>query len=125
MATHFNIPAWRILWTEEPRRLQSIGLERVGHDWSDLACTDLQPESKNQIDGLQSPDWLAGQACVVSRQSMLQDLSSERCSLSQVNISQLCVFIPLVSVSFSSIKPGCTWLYQDIVTLKLNSKVGT
>ena len=62
MATHFNIPAWRILWTEEPRRLQSIGLERVGHDWSDLACTDLQPESKNQIDGLQSPDWLAGQA---------------------------------------------------------------
>ena len=62
MATHFNIPAWRILWTEEPRRLQSIGLQRVGHDWSDLARTDLQPESKNQTDGLQSPDWLAGQA---------------------------------------------------------------
>ena len=25
MATHFSIPAWRILWTEEPSRLQSIG----------------------------------------------------------------------------------------------------
>ena len=33
-----SILAWRIPWTEEPGRLQSIGLQRVGHDWSDLAC---------------------------------------------------------------------------------------
>ena len=32
MATHSSIPAWRIPWTEEPGRLQSIGLQRVGHD---------------------------------------------------------------------------------------------
>ena len=32
MATHSSILAWRILWTEEPGRLQSIGLQRVGHD---------------------------------------------------------------------------------------------
>ena len=32
MATHSNILAWRILWTEEPGRLQSKGLQRVGHD---------------------------------------------------------------------------------------------
>ena len=32
MATHSSILAWRILWTEEPRELQSIGLQRVGHD---------------------------------------------------------------------------------------------
>ena len=31
MATHSNILAWRILWTEEPGRLLSIGLQRVGH----------------------------------------------------------------------------------------------
>ena len=30
--------AGRILWTEEPGGLQSIGLQRVGHSWSDLAC---------------------------------------------------------------------------------------
>ena len=30
-ATYFIILAWRILWTEEPGRLQSIGLQRVGH----------------------------------------------------------------------------------------------
>ena len=29
MATHSSILAWRILWREEPRRLQSIGLHRV------------------------------------------------------------------------------------------------
>ena len=32
MTTHSSILAWRILWTEEPGRLQSIGLERVRHD---------------------------------------------------------------------------------------------
>ena len=35
MATHSSIPAWRIPWAEEPGGLQSIGLQRVGHDWSD------------------------------------------------------------------------------------------
>ena len=32
MATHSGILAWRIPGTEEPRGLQSIGLQRVGHD---------------------------------------------------------------------------------------------
>ena len=33
MATHSSFLAWRIPWTEEPGRLQSMGLQRVGHDW--------------------------------------------------------------------------------------------
>ena len=32
MATHSSIPAWEIPWTEEPGGLQSMGLQRVGHD---------------------------------------------------------------------------------------------
>ena len=32
MATHSSILAWRIPWTEEPDGLQSIGLQRVGHN---------------------------------------------------------------------------------------------
>ena len=32
MATHSGILAWRIPWTEEPGVLQSMGLQRVGHD---------------------------------------------------------------------------------------------
>ena len=32
IATHSSILAWEIPWTEEPGRLQSMGLQRVGHD---------------------------------------------------------------------------------------------
>ena len=32
MATHSNIHAWKIPWTEEPDRLQSMGSQRVGHN---------------------------------------------------------------------------------------------
>ena len=32
MATHSSVLAWRIPWTEEPGGLQSMGLQRVGHD---------------------------------------------------------------------------------------------
>ena len=37
MASHSSTLAWKILWTEDPGRLQSMGSLRVGHDWSDLA----------------------------------------------------------------------------------------
>ena len=46
MATHSSILAWRIPGTEEPGGLRSMGLQRVGHDWHDLAaataCTDVR-----------------------------------------------------------------------------------
>ena len=32
MATHSSILAWRIPWTEEPGQLQSMGLQRAGHN---------------------------------------------------------------------------------------------
>ena len=32
MAIHSSAIAWKIPWTEEPDRLQSMGLQRVGHD---------------------------------------------------------------------------------------------
>ena len=34
MATHSSILAWRIPWTEEPGRLQSMGSQRVRHEWA-------------------------------------------------------------------------------------------
>ena len=34
MATYSNILAWKIPWMEEPGGLQSMGLQRVGHDWA-------------------------------------------------------------------------------------------
>ena len=41
MATHSSILAWKISWTEGPGRLQSMGLQTIGHD---LVTT--QPEGK-------------------------------------------------------------------------------
>ena len=32
MASHYSILAWKIPWTEEPGKLQSMGSQRVGHD---------------------------------------------------------------------------------------------
>ena len=34
IATHSSILAWKIPWTEEPGALQSMGSQRVGHDWA-------------------------------------------------------------------------------------------
>ena len=39
MGTPSSILAWRILWTEKPGRLQSIGSDRAQHNCSNLACT--------------------------------------------------------------------------------------
>ena len=42
MATHSSILAWKIPWTEEPGGLQSMGSQRVRHDWAtNLSLTDL------------------------------------------------------------------------------------
>ena len=42
MARHSSVLAWMIPWTKELSGLQSIGLQRVGHDWSDLIHTARQ-----------------------------------------------------------------------------------
>ena len=44
MATHSSVLAWRIPGTGEPGRLPSMGLHRVGHDWSDLAAAAADRE---------------------------------------------------------------------------------
>ena len=34
MATHSSILAWEVPWLEEPGELQSMGSQRLGHDWA-------------------------------------------------------------------------------------------
>ena len=43
MATHSSILAWKIPWTEEPGRLQSLGFQRIRHD----RATSLQMVRKS------------------------------------------------------------------------------
>ena len=43
MATHSSTLAWNIPWTKEPGRLQSMGLQRVRHDWAaSLSFTEFK-----------------------------------------------------------------------------------
>ena len=41
MATHSSILAWRIPWTEEPGKIQSMKWQRVGHDRVTKCSTDI------------------------------------------------------------------------------------
>ena len=50
MTTHSSVLAWRIPWTEEPGGLQSIGLQRVGHNGSDLTQVDIYIHINNYVD---------------------------------------------------------------------------
>ena len=67
MATHPSILAWRIPWMEEPGRLQSMGLLRVGHDFTfTFHFHSLEKEMAThsnslawRIPGTEEPGWLA------------------------------------------------------------------
>ena len=46
MATHSSVLAWRILWTEGPGGLQSMGLQRVKHNWATHTFLDATQTDK-------------------------------------------------------------------------------
>ena len=46
MATHSSILAWKIPWTEEPGRLQSMRPQRVGHNEETFTFRQLVPQSE-------------------------------------------------------------------------------
>ena len=82
MAPDSSVLAWRILWTEEPGGLLSIGLHRVRHDSSDLACTHALEKKKaihscscleNPVDG---GAWWAAIYGVARSRTRLKRLSS-------------------------------------------------
>ena len=54
MAIHSRTIAWEIPWTEEPGRLQSMGSQRVGHDWATSLYTisTLMAESEEELKSL-------------------------------------------------------------------------
>ena len=47
MATHSSTLAWKIPWTEKPGGLQSMGSQRVGHDW--VTSLSLMAESEEEL----------------------------------------------------------------------------
>ena len=55
MATHPSILGWRIIGTEEPGRLQSMGLKRVGHSWAPSTFTFFQCLCNTKVRSVLSP----------------------------------------------------------------------
>ena len=52
MTTHSSILDWEIPWTEEPGRLQSMGLQRVRHDFHFFFHPALLPSSWGTLDNI-------------------------------------------------------------------------
>ena len=66
MATHSSSIAWKIPWMEEPGRLQSMGSQRVRHDWATSLSSQVRKRKDKYCmcsvtsvvsDSLQSMDW--------------------------------------------------------------------
>ena len=85
MAPHSSALAWKIPWTEEPGRLQSIGSRRVGHDWAtsfhfSLSCIGEGNGSPLQCSCLGNPRdggaWWAAVYGVIQSRTRLKRLSS-------------------------------------------------
>ena len=85
MATHSSTLAWKIPWMEEPGRLQSVGLWRVGHDWvTDLIWSDM-------IWYLSFSFWLSSLCMIGSRSSTSTELT-QTCSFLWLSNSPLCIY---------------------------------
>ena len=85
MATQSSTLAWRIPWTEEPGRLQSMGSLRVGHDWAtslhfSLSCIGEGNGNSLHCSCLENPRgggaWWAAVYGVAQSQTRLKWLSS-------------------------------------------------
>ena len=87
MAPHSNTLAWKIPWTEEPGRLQSMGSLRVGHDWAaslSLSCIGEGNGKPLQCSCLENPRdggaWWAAVSGVAQSRTRLNRLSSSSSS---------------------------------------------
>ena len=88
MAPHSSTLAWKIPWTEEPGRLQSMGLQRVGHNWAtslSLSCIGEGNGNPLQCSCLENPRgggarWAAVYGVTQSR-TRLKRLSSNSSSV--------------------------------------------
>ena len=83
MAPHSSTLAWKIPWMEEPGGLQSMGSQRVGHDWAtslSLSCIGERNGNPRQCSCLESPRdgraWWVAIYGVAQSQTRLKWLSS-------------------------------------------------
>ena len=75
---HSSILVWRIPWTEKPGGLQSIGLQRVRHDWNDLARSMLKAQVFRNLQCLKSLTWSKAKLKFKSRSCLTHSWESPR-----------------------------------------------
>ena len=85
IAPHSRTLAWKIPWTEEPCRLQSMGSRRVGQDWAiSLSCIGEGNGNPLQCSCLENPKdgggWWAAVYGIAQSQTRLKRLSSSSSS---------------------------------------------
>ena len=83
MATHSNVPAWRIPGTGQPGGLPSMGSHWVGHNWSDLAAASCLPASASALYCPSSTQQLLLFSCSVASDSVTPWTSAFQASLSR------------------------------------------
>ena len=124
MATHSSTLAWKIPWTEEPGRLQSMRSLRVGHDWAtsfdfSLSCIGEGNGNPLQYSCLENPRdrgaWWAAVSGVAQSRTQLKRLSS---SSSSANKLGSCIRSYFVTTTFQNFV-GPQWLFERIFKLLL------
>ena len=97
MAPHSSTLAWKVPWTEEPGRLQSMGSLGVGHDWAtslSLSCIGEGNGNPLQCSCLENPRdggaWWPAVYGVAQSRTRLKRLSSSSSNEAFINTSQQC-----------------------------------
>ena len=90
MATHSSTLAWKITWTEEPGRLQTMRSRRVRHDWAtSLSCIGEGNGNPLQCSCLENPrdrgGWWAMVHRVAKCWTRLKWLSTHACSINNLS----------------------------------------
>ena len=127
MRTHSSILVWKIPWTEEPGRLQSMGLLEVGHNWETWLSlfTFMHWKRKWQP----TPVFLPGESqgwgrlvgcrlwgCTESDQTRLKQLSSTEIQTEEKQAVDVCFLSCFLSIWFSFLLARCR--RESVLTLK-------
>jgi len=127
MRTHSSILVWKIPWTEEPGRLQSMGLLEVGHNWETWLSLFTFMHWKRKWQS--TPVFLPGESqgwgrlvgcrlwgCTESDQTRLKQLSSSEIQTEEKQAVDVCFLSFFLSIWFSFLLARCR--RESILTLK-------
>ena len=135
MAPHSSTLAWKLPWMEEPGRLQSMGLLRVGHNWAifnfifHFSCIAEGNGNPLQCSCLENPSdggaWWAAVCGVAQSQTRLKRLSSSSSRLTNTSqyscqknpMDRRTCWATVRRVAKSQTWPGTTWVYYIMAFL--------